>query len=108
MQDLLLRNVLPYAVPLQRGLASDVKSGDLLFEQDQARVKRQLLTRLAVDPACQALEPTGTGVVNREIGRDPHPGELRGGGGGTPRQDGTRSSFASLMLLTPHWVRMGA
>ena len=47
----------------------------LLLKQDQARLQRQPLTRAAIDPTYQLLEPPSAGIVDREIGRDPKRGE---------------------------------
>ncbi|OGA26425.1 MAG: hypothetical protein A2W81_02780 [Betaproteobacteria bacterium RIFCSPLOWO2_12_61_14] len=88
MQCSLLRDVLAHAVPFQRRLAADMKSGDLLLEHDEARVQRQGFTGSAIDPPSQSLEPTRAGIVDREIGRDPELGELRRGDRGTHGQTG--------------------
>ena len=50
MERSLLRDVLAHAVPFQRGLAADVKSRDLLLEQEEAQVYRQRLNGAATDP----------------------------------------------------------
>lgn len=77
MQCGLLRDVLAHAIPFQRRLATDMEAGDLLFKHDETRVWRQRLAGPAIYASSKPLQPSGAGVVNREIGRDPHLGELR-------------------------------
>ena len=64
MQERLLRYVLAQAVPVERGLATDMQAFKPALQKQQAGMQLHGVVRAAEDPACQALEPTAAHVVH--------------------------------------------
>jgi hypothetical protein len=63
-----LRQVLAYAMPVERELAADMQSVEAPLQQGQARVQGRRIIRTAIDAAFRPLQPAGADVVDGEIG----------------------------------------
>jgi hypothetical protein len=79
VEDRPLGQVLPYTVPVERGLATDMQSFEAPLEQDEARMQGGRIVWAAIHAAGQPLQPAGTDIVDGKVGRDPEGGEVIGG-----------------------------
>jgi hypothetical protein len=75
----------PYAIPVERRFSSNVQAGQLSLNQLQAALQSEVIGGARVDTVGKSNEPSRPRVMNSEIGRYAHSGEvLRGHRGAGP------------------------
>ena len=88
VEDRPLRQIVAYAMPVERGLTADMQSFEAPLQQSEARVQGGRIVRPAIDAARQPLKPARADIVDGEVGRYPEGGEVLGGQRRPRRQAG--------------------
>jgi len=68
LQNGALFEVVADAIPIESCLAADMKPSKSPLKQDKAGVERQCFAGLAIDAACEAMEPARTNIVDCKVG----------------------------------------
>jgi hypothetical protein len=76
VKDRARRDVVAYAVPVERRLASDMQSRKAALEKNKAWVQRELVVRPAIDAASQPLQPARPDIMDSQVGRYAKPAQV--------------------------------
>src|SRR5487761_324668 len=74
-----LGHVVADAMPVERGLATNVQSVEAPLQQGEARVQHGRIVGAAIDPARQSLKPACPDIMDGKISRYPEGSEILGG-----------------------------